>query len=133
MAINPDSKGQISDSSIIWRVPEDIPEVPSPIFYRGRIYMIKDGGTFTCVNPETGKVLYKSRIGNPGSYLASPVATNGLIYVFGYNGRLKILKAGDEFKIVAEHNFKDNIGATSAIVGNTIYIRTKKTLMAYSI
>lgn len=133
LAINPDSKGQISDSSIIWRVPEDVPEVPSPIFYKGRIYMIKDGGTITCVNPETGKVIYKSRIGNPGSYLASPVAANGLIYIFGYNGRLKILKAGDEFQIVAEHNFKENIGATSAIVGNTIYIRTKKTLMAYSI
>jgi outer membrane protein assembly factor BamB len=132
IAVNSDSKGPLADSLIIWRVPESVPEVPSPIFYQGRIYMIKDGGIITCVDPETGRVVYKTRLGNPGSYLASPVAANGNLYIFGYNGKLKIIKAGDEFNIVAEHDFKDNIGATPAIVGNSIYIRTRNALLSYS-
>jgi outer membrane protein assembly factor BamB len=107
-------------------------EVPSPIYYRKRAYMIKDGGFITCLNPETGNVLFQSRIGNPGPYLASPVAANGLLYIFGYNGKLKILKAGDELNIVGEHDFKDKIGASPAIIGNTIYIRTNSGLLAYS-
>jgi len=132
IAINSDSKGQLAESSIIWRVPESVPEVPSPLFYMNRIYMIKDGGILTCINPETGAVIYKTRIGNPGSHLASPIASNRNIYIFGYNGKLKIVKAGDEFSIVAEHDFKDDIGATPAIIGSTIYIRTRNSLLAYS-
>jgi outer membrane protein assembly factor BamB len=132
VAINSDSRGQLSDSAILWRITKNISEVPSPIYYRKRAYMIKDGGFITCINPETGNVLYQSRIGNPGPYLASPVAANGFLYIFGYNGKLKILKAGDKLNIVGEHDFKDVIGASPAIIGNTIYIRTNSGLMAYS-
>jgi outer membrane protein assembly factor BamB len=132
IAIKADSKGELNDSSVIWMITKNIAEVPSPIFYKNRAYMIKDGGFITCVDPDNGNVLYQTRIGNPGPYLASPVAANGLLYIFGYNGKLKILKAGDEFKIVGEHDFKENIGASPAIIGNTIYIRTSRGLMAYS-
>jgi outer membrane protein assembly factor BamB len=132
IAIKADSRGELSDSSVLWMITKNIAEVPSPIFYKNRAYMIKDGGFITCVDPEKGTVLYQTRIGNPGPYLASPVAANGLLYIFGYNGKLKILKAGDEFKVIGEHDFKSNIGATPAIIGNTIYIRTNHALIAYS-
>jgi outer membrane protein assembly factor BamB len=132
IAIKADSKGELNDSSVIWMITKNIAEVPSPIFYKNRAYMIKDGGFITCVDPDNGNVLYQTRIGNPGPYLASPIAANGRLYIFGYNGKLKILKAGDEFEIVGEHDFKENIGASPAIIGNTIYIRTSRGLMAYS-
>lgn len=132
IAINLDSQGELSDNSILWRVKDNIPEVPSPIFYNNRIYMIKDGGTLTCVNPESGKVIYTTRIGNPVPYIASSVAANGFIYIIGFNGRLKVVKAGDSFVTAGQYDFKENIGATPAIIGNTIYIRTKTQLLAYS-
>jgi len=133
LAIKSDSKGLVADSAILWRVSENVPEVPSPLFYMERIYMVRDGGIITCVDPDAGKVMYTTRLRNPGSYLASPIAANGHIYIFGYNGRLKIVKAGDEFQIIAEHDFKENIAATPAIVGNILYIRTKNKIMAYSL
>ena len=131
VAINLASRGELSDSSILWRVEDNIPEVPSPIFFYNRIYMIKDGGTLTCVNPESGKVIYTTRIGNPGPYIASPVAANGFIYVISYTGRMKVIKAGDSFAIDGQYDFKESIGATPAVIGNTIYIRTKTQLLAY--
>jgi outer membrane protein assembly factor BamB len=131
IAINLENRGELSDSSILWRVPENIPEVPSPIFYRNRIYMIKDGGTLTCVDPVSGKVIYSTRIGNSGAYMASPVAANGFIYIIGFYGRMKVIKAGDSFAIAGQYDFKENIGATPAIIGNAIYIRTKTQLFAY--
>jgi outer membrane protein assembly factor BamB len=132
IAINPNSRGQLPDSAIQWRITKNISEVPTPIYYRGRAYMIKDGGIITCINPGTGAILYQTRIGNPGACLASPVAANGLLYIFGYNGKLKILKAGDKINIVGEHDFKESIAASPAIIGRTIYIRTRSKLMAYS-
>jgi len=131
-SINPESKGQLTDSAILWSVIKNTAEVPSPIYYRERVYMIKDGGFITCINPVTGNIIYQTRIGNPGAYFATPVAANGLIYLLGYNGKLTIIKAGDELKIIAQHDFRDNIAATPAIIGNSIYIRTKTGLLAFS-
>jgi outer membrane protein assembly factor BamB len=132
VAINLDSRGELSDSSILWRVEDNISEVPSPVFYNNRIYMIKDGGTLTCVNPESGKVIYIARIGIPGSYVSSPVAANGYIYIIANNGRLIVVKAGDTYETAGQYDFKENIGATPAIVENNIYIRTKTQLLAYT-
>jgi outer membrane protein assembly factor BamB len=132
VAINSESRGQLSDSLLPWKITRHIPEIPSPICYKNRVYMIADGGFLSCINPETSNIIYQTRVGNPGAYFATPVAANGLVYLFGYNGRLTVVKAGDKFKIVARYNFRDNIVATPAIIGNSIYIRTKKGLLAYS-
>jgi outer membrane protein assembly factor BamB len=132
IAINAESKGPVANDQILWRVTKNISEVPSPIFYMGRAYMAKEGGFITCVNPETGDVLYQVRAVNLGPIFASPVAANGYLYVFGLNGMLKVIKAGDKFEVASEYNFNDKILATPAIAGNTIYIRTKSSLLAYS-
>jgi outer membrane protein assembly factor BamB len=131
IAIKLSSKGQLSEKDIQWRVPENTPEVPSPIHYNNRIYMVKDGGTLTCTDSETGKVFYQERIGNPGPQLASPIAANGFVYIFSYNGKLKVIKESDSLEVAYEYDFKDKITATPAIAGNNIYIRTSKELLAY--
>lgn len=94
--------------------------------------MIKDGGILTCVNPEDGSIIYQNRIGAPGAYLASPVVANGLIFLFGYNGKATFIQTGDVFKMIAHSDLQDNIAATPAIIGNSIYVRTKTSLLAYS-
>lgn len=132
IALNPADTGDLLDTSVLWRVVDNLPEVPSPIFYKNRVYMVKDGGIITCVDPANGKVIYTMPIGNRGGYIASPIAANGFLYIFNYNGKLKILKAGDNFAVAGEYDFKDKIAATPAIIGNTIYIRTGKELIAYS-
>lgn len=132
MAISLDNKGELSDSCVLWRVTENIPEVPSPVCYKNRIYMIKEGGILTCVNSETGEVLYINRIGASGPIMASPIAANGNIYFFNYNGKMKVIKAGDKFEVTGEYDFKDKVAATPAVVGSTIYIRTLKELLAYT-
>jgi outer membrane protein assembly factor BamB len=132
IAVNTQGAGMLTDDKVVWRIINNISEVPTPIFYRNRIYMIKDGGILTCVNPDSGNVIYSTRIGNPGPYVASPVAANGYIYLTGHNGRIKVLKEGDKFELAAENDLKARIGATPAIIGNTIFFRTENGLIAYS-
>lgn len=132
IALNTQESGILTEDKVKWKIINNIPEVPTPIFYRNRIYMIKDGGTLTCANPESGIVIYSTRIGNPGPYIASLVAANGYIYITGHNGKVKILKAGDKFELASENDLKARIGATPAIIGNTIFFRTENGLLAYS-
>jgi outer membrane protein assembly factor BamB len=132
MAFNLENHGELSDTAVLWRVTKNIPEVPTPVYYNNRIFMIKDGGILTSTDPETGKIIYTKRIGIPGPCIASPIAANGFLYILGFNGKMKIVKAGDIFELAGEHDFKEKIIATPAIVENTIYIRTGKELLAYS-
>ena len=46
-------------------------------------------------------------------------------------GKLKVIKVADSLQISSGYDFKNNITATPAIVGNNICIRTNKELLAY--
>ena len=131
MAICLENQGLLNDSAVVWRVSDNVPEVPSPLLYKNRIYMVKDGGILTCVDPENGKVVYVNKIGTQGAIMASPVAANGNIYFLSYNGKMKVIKAGDKFEIIGDYDFKEKVSATPAIIENTIYIRAGKNLYAF--
>lgn len=132
IAIDIDSKGELSDSSVLWRISEGVPEVPTPICYQDRVYIVKDGGIVTCLNPLDGHILFKENLGNRGPYICSPIAANGMIYLFSYNGKMSIIKASDKFEVVGRHDFKNKILATPAIIGNVMYIRAGNKLLAFS-
>jgi outer membrane protein assembly factor BamB len=106
IALNLKNKERITEKDTLWKVEGNVPEVPSPICYKNRVYMVKDGGILTCVDTESGKVIYTTRIGNSGPYIASPVAANGFLYLFGYNGKGKILKAGDKFELAGSFDIR---------------------------
>jgi len=131
IALNLSSKGSIQEDKAIWRVEKNMPEVPTPIFYNNRIYTIKDGGVMTCINPQTGNVIYSKRIGNSGSYISSPIAANDNLYIINAKGRMKIIKASDKYEEIGSYDFKENVLATPALSGKYFYIRTSKGLRSY--
>ena len=45
-------------------------------------------------------------------------------------GRIVIVKAGDNFEIVAEHDLGTSINATPAVAGGVLYIRTDTHLIS---
>ncbi len=131
MALRPTAKGELPMSSVLWKEKEKVPEVPSPIYYKGCVYMIKNGGIITCVEAESGKVLYRERLGASGPYLASPIAANGNIYISSSKGVITVIKAGNQLDILAQNNLKEKIFATPAVIGNTLYVRTTNHLYAF--
>src|SRR5262249_35643299 len=66
VAIRPDEKGVVAESSVQWRETTGLPEVPSPLHYRDRVYLVKDGGIITCLEAKSGKVAYRKRLGAAG-------------------------------------------------------------------
>ena len=77
VAIRPDGRGNITESHVDWELNKAIPEVPSPIYFNGRIYMVRSGGVLACVDADNGKLLYRDRLGGLGQYSASPVIASG--------------------------------------------------------
>ena len=58
-----------------------MPQLPTPLVYRGVLYMINDGGILTTLDPASGKVLKQGRLREAvDHYFASPVAGDGKVY-----------------------------------------------------
>ena len=131
VAFRSGGKGNISKSHLLWRETENVAEVPSPLYFKDRIYVIKNGGYFSCVNAQTGRLIYKTRIKGTGPFFASPVAAHDQIYICAHNGKVVVLAAGDELKIISTKNFGEKILASPAMVDNRLYIRTDAFLYAF--
>lgn len=130
-AISAGGKDDISRTHVKWIVNEGIGQVPSPLFYKGRIYLVKHAGNVTCYNAKTGDKIYGDRVGPRVYYFASPVAADNKIYICSSNGIIIVVQAGDEFKILAQNRIEERIYATPALVDGKVYLRTDKNIYAF--
>ncbi len=134
LAVKPGGTGNITETHVAWRYRKALPYVPTPIYYEGRIYFVRDGGIISSLNAKTGEPHYaQERLPNaPSSYYASPVAADGKIYVGSVAGKLTVVKAGgDKAEVLHQVDFGERILASPAIVGDVIYVRTDKRLWAF--
>ncbi len=131
MAIRPGGKGDVTDTHVSWQLHRGIPEIPSPIFHKGLIYMVCNGGLFSAVEASNGKILYRKRLGGTGQYSASPVIANDHLYLASNRGLVTVVKAGKTFQKVHQHKLPEPVFVTPAIGPKAIYIRTKSNLCAF--
>ena len=133
VAIKPGGKGVLNESQIAWKQTKGLPYVPSPLFYKDSVYIVRDGGIISSYDAKTGKPHYQQeRLDAIGNYYASPVAADGRIYVASLNGRVTVLEAGGEMpKVLNRADFGERISATPALVGKVIYYRTVTALYAF--
>jgi outer membrane protein assembly factor BamB len=133
VAISPGGRGDISQSHVAWKFSRGLPYVASPLFYDGRIYLVKNGGMLSSLDAKTGKPFYvQERLDALGNYYSSPVAGDGRIYVISQDGKLTVVKAGGEKpEILHQAEFGEPIFATPALIGDKLYLRTWYTLYAF--
>ncbi len=131
MAIRPGGSGDVSESHVAWALHRNIPEIPSPIFYKDRIYMVRNGGVLTCVNATSGETLYKKRLGTSGQYGTSPIIARDHVYLFSNEGKATTVPVGDTFEIAHQQNLGESVSATPAIDEYSLYVRTASGLSAY--
>ncbi len=127
-------RGDITDSkNILWRMQKFLPNVPSPLVYDGVLYLVKDGGILSSVNPMTGEILKQGRLtGALETYYSSPVGGAGRVFVASQHGKVSVLKAGAQWEILYQVDFEEDIFATPALVDNKIYLRTRSTLYCFA-
>jgi outer membrane protein assembly factor BamB len=116
---------------IVWSERKGVPGVPSPLYYKDRLYTFLNGGIVYCRMARTGRLVYNGRLGEPGYYYSSPVAAGDRIYIASFDGAVVVLEAGDELKVLARNKLDEAILATPALAGGTIYVRTESRLYAF--
>ena len=116
-----------------WKYQRAVPQLPSTLLYQGVLYMINDGGILTTIDPETGEQRKQGRLrGAIDHYYASPVGSDGKVFVASQAGVVTVLKAGGEQEILAVNELEDECYATPAIADGRIYIRTRGALWCFA-
>jgi outer membrane protein assembly factor BamB len=134
VAIRPGGRDNATDTHVAWETTKGLAEMASPLFYRGRVYIIRDGGLLTIFEPKSGtRVVDRERLGKGGQYVASPIAANGLIYLVNESGDITVLRAGDKVDVVTVNRLGENVRCTPAIVGDKLFIRTRQHLWAFGL
>lgn len=133
LAIRPGGRGNVTDTHVAWKAPKGSPFVPSPIVYRGQLYMVNDmAAVATSYEAETGEVLWQGRLGQARreGFSASPVALDGKVFFTNDDGETFVLKAGPEFELLHVNRLGEKTLASPALVEGRWYFRTEDHLVA---
>jgi outer membrane protein assembly factor BamB len=132
LAIRAGGRGDVTKSRVVWRYRKSLPNVPSPLLYQGVLYLVRDGGVMTSLNPRTGQPIKVDRLrGALDRYWSSPVAGDGKIYTLSESGKLTVLRADGEWEILQTNDMEDICFGTPAIGDSRLYVRTRSALYAF--
>ena len=118
------AKGQTTSEAIAWSNDREGTYIPSPIVYEGILYTLGNNGVLSAYDAKTGERIYRSRVGNGGSFSASPVAADGRLYIANEDGEIFLVRTGRTFEQLGKMEMKEVIMATPAISDGLLIIRT---------
>lgn len=128
-AVKSGGSGTLSREQVAWTYKGPTPDVSTPLFYRGNLYVL-DGverrAVVTCFEPQTGQVKWQGKIGGNAPWRASLTAADGKIYCINEDAQAIVLAASDDgLKVISHIDMQDGpIQASVAIADGHLFIRT---------
>jgi outer membrane protein assembly factor BamB len=124
-------EGKTSSESIVWSRTGRGSYMPTPLVYKGILYVLANNGLFDAYNLKTGDEIYRQRLPMVGSgFSASPVAADGKIYLSNEDGEMLVIAAGDKFNHIATNSMGELLMATPALSEGVMYVRSSMSLFA---
>jgi len=123
--------GETSSQAIVWSRVGRGPYMPTPLIYKGLLYVLANNGVFDVYELSTGKEVYRERLADIGSgFSASPVAADDKIYLSSEDGEMMVIAAGTTFKQIAKNSMGELLMATPALSEGVMYVRSSASLFA---
>lgn len=91
----------------------------SPSTDGARIYTVSRSGTVVCLDARNGRVLWTSDVGGLG--YTTPAIAQGIVYVGGFDGKLRALRATTGRELWQTRAVAGRILGAPLVVGNLVY------------
>ena len=121
---------ETSNEFVKWSLPKSGSYMHTMLLYHDKLYNVGWNGIVNCLDPMTGKEIYNAKLGKTKSFIASPVASDGRIYIVDEEGTIYIIKDGESFRQLTEIPLNDICMTAPSITDGMIYFRTQKYLIA---
>jgi outer membrane protein assembly factor BamB len=124
LGVRPNGRGDITATHIAWKAKNknSVPSRSSPILVGDLLYMVHEGGMASCLEAETGELVWHERLG--GKFWASPLYANGRLYFFDEDGLGHVISVGRTWKKLATSKLNDGCRASPAVSGKALFVRT---------
>jgi outer membrane protein assembly factor BamB len=136
LALKGGLEGHLSDDDIVWKFEGPAPDVSTPLYYKGNIYVLGDrrGGVMTCLDASTGRQKWQGKLGGRTPWWASITAGDDKLYCISEVAEAVVLAADeDRFEILSRINMEDKpVQASIAIADGRLFIRTASKLFCIS-
>jgi outer membrane protein assembly factor BamB len=117
-------KGDATESRRLWTRTDTGCFVPTPAVHKGRLYVLRDRGQVQCIDPKTGKTIWKDRLPKKSSsYYASPVVADGKLYAAREDGVIFVANVEGKFKVLSENDMGERVIASPVPVSDRLLIR----------
>lgn len=126
LAIRPDGQGDVTDTHVAWQTNVAVPHTPSLNAHADLVFMVSDKGIVTCLEAETGKEVWKERIG--GNFSASPLLAGDELYLLSEEGDTTVVKADREYQEVSRNKLGERTLASMAVIDHDLLIRSAQAL-----
>jgi outer membrane protein assembly factor BamB len=116
--------GDVTDTNRVWETQDTASFVPTPAFYKGRVYVLRDKGQVECINPASGAIDWTADLPKTSaSYYASPTVAGGKLYAAREDGMVFVAKIEGGFELLARNDMNEQITALPVPVEGRIFIR----------
>ncbi len=124
--------GKESSDFIAWSKTRGGPYMPTPVIYGDLLYIVSNQGVLTTYQAKTGERVYQERLGGKGgAFTASPVASDGKIYLSSEDGEIFVVKAGPKYELLATNPVGQVMMATPAISDGLVIVRGISHIFAF--
>jgi outer membrane protein assembly factor BamB len=103
----------------------------SVLVYDDLLYQLGWNGSLSCLDPRTGETIYRETV-NPSSFIASPVASDGKIYLVAEDGDLYVVRSGRKYELLNKIPLGEVSLVTPGIAEGMLILRTAGRLIAVS-
>jgi outer membrane protein assembly factor BamB len=128
-----EARGQVTGPpALAWELRRDTPYVPSPLLYRGVLYLLKTNTpVLSAFEATSGKPHFAlQRLEGLGEVFSSPVAAAGRVYITDRHGTTLVIRQGPSYEVLATNTLDDGIDASPALVEGEMFMRGYKYLYA---
>lgn len=124
------TEGATSNAFIAWANLDAPTGNPSPLLYKGYLYILASrGGDFSCIDAATGSLVYKNKVEGIQACWASPWVNKDVIFFYDERGNTKQVKAGPDFELLSQQNkLNDKFWASIAVQDNRYIFKGVKKL-----
>jgi outer membrane protein assembly factor BamB len=122
------AEGATSGPFVAWHCEPGGPYTCTPLAYDGLLYTVRDTGILQVYDLKTGELIHRER--TEATHAASPVASDGRLYVPSEDGEILVYRTGREPELVARNDMGEPCLATPAISRKTLFVRAAGHLFA---
>jgi outer membrane protein assembly factor BamB len=121
--------GDVTKTHRAWQREDAGTFVPTPAVYKGSVYLLQDQGQLECLDPVTGKTVWrqafpKGRV----NFYSSPTIAGGKLYAAREDGVIFVAQIEGKFELLAENHMQEMVIASPVPVENRLLIRGERNL-----